>query len=197
MSSRRKGRNLHPKFPAVEKLKTMLQTERDCGDRVCFLSFQVVENCVIFSKTDRHPFCQVPCDTRDCSVEIVHNVMCPTWHCTMKPTTPLPPTPSPSQGSFCSTPSCIAAASSCGILAILAVVFLILIWKKTSLANRLRARLSLYERLDEESTPIFRPRHATVHRPNEMRASWSVSNPNAVGFENVLLNDPGEAETRF
>lgn len=191
----REGRNFHQKYPPVNKLTRMLATEKDCGDRLCFLTFKVVENCVIYTKSEVHPLCNVPCDTRDCAVEIVHNVMCPTWFCTQKPTTPLPPTPAPSP-SVCSTPACIAAASTSGLFAILALVFLLLIWKKSSLANRLRARLSLYERIDEESTPIFRPQTTRGGR-DDVRVSWSAVNPNAVGFSDIPLNDPGEAETRF
>jgi len=189
---KRQGRNFHEKFPSVSQLGKMVSTEKDCGERICFLSFKVVENCIIYTKSPVHPFCNVPCDTRDCAVEIVHNVVCPVWFCTQKPTTPMPPTPPPSHSS-CETPACIAAASTSGILVLFVLCFLVLFWRKNALTNRLRARLSEYERL-EDTGPIFRRRNETSSTEFN-RAIWSRANPNVVAFQNIPLNEPGETES--
>jgi len=169
----------------------MLSTEKDCGDRICFLTLKVQENCLIYTKSETHPLCNVPCDIRDCAVEILHNVMCPSWFCTIKPT----PAPTPGPNSWCATPSCIAGASATGIFGLLAVFLLVLLWRKTSLSNRLRARLSFYERIDEPSSTIFRHRTSTTRMNERSRASWSISNPNVVAFDPIPLNEPGEAES--
>jgi len=200
--SNRRGRKLNQKFPPAHQLIKMVGNEKDCGDKICFLSFQVKDTCVIYTKSDTHPFCNVPCDTTDCATEIFYNVQCPTWFCTFKPTTPVPPTPEPSNFS-CSTPACVAAASTSGVLALIVILFLLLLWRKSSLSNRLRARLSLYERLDEQSaatpiTPIIRPsRRSSLRDVESSRASWSATNPSAVTFQNIPLNQSVEAETRF
>jgi len=153
-----------PSFLPIDKMTKMIGTERDCVDRFCILNFEVVENCIVYSASETHRTCDVPCDVRDCKLEIFHNVMCPLWVCTLKPTTPSPsPSPSPSPPEppspfSCSTPSCVAAASSSGVMGIFLVFLAILLWKKTNLAHRLRARLSNYERLDDPESNMLRER---------------------------------------
>lgn len=220
----RKAKQFEAKFPPIPKMSQMLETERDCPDRICFLTFKQVDNCLIYTKTEKHKMCDVPCDQRDCAIEIFHNVICPTWVCTMKPTTPAPSTtPAPPPSNFaCTTPSCIAAASSSGAMGLFVLFLAALLWRKKNVTQRLRARLSLYERLDEESTPIFRQPNlatpinnpspailrqplATVRGQGSFRAGWRSSEPNAVNFEAMPINDQSvenvsfrhEAETRF
>lgn len=89
----------------------------------------------------------------------------------------------------------------------------ILLWRKTDLAQRLRARLSNYERLDEEWTPIFRQpvrtnpivneasSEARLNQSAQMNRSFATiraealrgrltTNPNQDQFESVPQNPP-------
>ena len=153
----------------------------DCGDHICQVHFEYALTCQYFYESDDKPKCKVPCDMSTCRYKLYHEVRCPFWSCSDKPTTtsspPIttqPPTPSPplpSAGS-CSSSACIAAVSFNAIFCVALVILIVLY-----LRNRRQQRSAT----QEEMTPIFNP-----GRRSSVRSQFSVENE----FAQVDLNAP-------
>ena len=56
------------------------RSDVDCGSKICFLSYQVVENCYLYIHTNSTE-CEIPCKLKGCRIELHHFVTCPIWHC--------------------------------------------------------------------------------------------------------------------
>ena len=172
-----------------EKIEKMMEITKDCTHRVCELTFAIVNTCILYLKTDENT-CDVPCDTRDCKIEVHHEIRCPIWTCKRKPTTTTttssttylpeptwPPSPAPSTGD-CYTAACISASTFAAILTLAVIILIILFVKNRRILRNLRARLSQYTRVDDDNTPILRG--SSLNQRSAPRS--------ADGFENVPLN---------
>lgn len=166
-----------------------METTRDCGDRICSLTFQIVETCALYIKTPEHKLCDVPCDVRDCKVEYYHEIQCPIWTCQMKPqtttispnTTLIPFPPEPTAGSDCSDAACITASFLAALFGLCFVTALIFLIRNRQMLRNMRARVQRYGFDDEERTPIF-------------RRSQNLQNLEA-GWENIHLGPVRQNET--
>ena len=164
----------------------MSNTTVDCGTRLCVLTFQIVLNCIIYTKPDHPSQCNIPCNLNDCKTEIFHDVSCPVWSCVDKPTsttmippTPPTPTPTPSGSSGCSSAACITASSFASLFAVASIFFFILF-----IRNR-NTLISLRRNLFDEETPIIRGRYGISGQTDRD------------GFQNIPLQATEEDETAF
>jgi len=195
----------------------MLSTTKECPDRTCVLSYRFVETCFIYTKPVDRPTCDIPCDVRDCHLDVFHEMNCPIWDCVPHTTTTSTTTVSPDPGPHpspvpptqpaCSTPACIAASSASGGLGLLMIILLLLFLRKRNAVNELRQRLSVYERLDPERLPILRerldPERAPILRTRSQRATNFFTSrrsrepePDRISFENIPLRVPPSAPSR-
>jgi len=158
----------------VSDLNKMMSTTRDCGDRICTLFFQIVETCILYVKSETHPSCDVPCDIRDCKLEIYHDIECPVWDCALKPNSttttiaPIPITTStpPTNFSECSA-ACIIAISFALLFALCFGIVLALFVRNRQLLIFLTDRFGRFTEMSDlqnadERTPIIR-------RPSDRR----------------------------
>lgn len=54
--------------------------EVDCGDKKCYLEFQILQDCNLILETNATN-CKIPCLMVDCDTELHHFISCPVWNC--------------------------------------------------------------------------------------------------------------------
>ena len=60
----------------------------DCVDKVCYLTYKIVESCVVYLATNNSE-CHIPCKLNGCQSKILNGVRCAIWTCEFYPT-PIP-----------------------------------------------------------------------------------------------------------
>jgi hypothetical protein len=78
----------------------------DCGNKICFLEYQVMPDCVLILETN-NTNCKIPCVVNGCETELHHYIQCPVWNCQLvtttttssTTTTPRPNPPNPNKPS--------------------------------------------------------------------------------------------------
>lgn len=177
-----------------------MATTKDCGDRLCTLTFQILTNCIVYIKPPNST-CEIPCNLNGCHTDVYHDVSCPVWSCADKPTstsTTSPTTtanpPFPDQDPGCTSKSCIIAVTF-SILFGLAMIF----WFFAFLRYRQILSRNQNNLFDEERTPIIRVRRQNQDQAPTASAFGNQERaPLARGFENVPLSVVNsEQETAF
>jgi hypothetical protein len=99
----------------------------DCGDKVCYLTYEILESCVVYLPTNSSE-CQIPCKLHGCKTRILNGVRCALWQCDLYPTpspinpiTTEPPQPLPTESIFGKV---ILAILGLFVLGIMLIVFL-------------------------------------------------------------------------
>lgn len=148
-----------------------MASTKDCGSKLCEMSFQLLPSCTIFSPVDNSFPCDYPCSESNCQTENFHFVECPVWECEEKiPTTASPyrsTTLAPNSDPECSSFLCIGAVIFSAILfiAVLVLISVAIFLKKTGRlhfrqqnegGNRARLELSDVLRRMEEA-PLLEP----------------------------------------
>jgi hypothetical protein len=125
----------------------------DCVDKVCFLTYQLLETCVVYLHPNSSR-CEIPCKLDGCQINILNGVECPLWHCNfyttpspIDPITTEPPQPQPTRNIF---ETVMLAIIGSFVLGVMFIVFL----KKYQLGLRFfRATIQRLQRREPPSSP--------------------------------------------
>ena len=117
----------------MPRIRAATTAEKDCGTKICVEELHFESVCVVYVDESDSVVCDFPCSKANCSEEIHYGSDCPTWLCFDKTTTtlapsttsPVGPTPTPSDGSNCfKSSACIASVTFNGLIILVGLICL-------------------------------------------------------------------------
>lgn len=168
----------------------------DCGDKKCYLTYKIVESCVVYLPTN-NSHCEIPCILDECQTKILNGVRCAIWTCEFYPTPtpiittttsspPLPPTESVGWQVF---------SAICGCLALCALLFFLLRKNQNrlqGLANCIRQFCRLRRNNSPRSSPLpFDDQNDAALENDDEEADHQPQRD----FFSVALDDEADGET--
>lgn len=114
--------------------------EFHCVDRDCFVEHKVESICIAY-QPDSSPNCSIPCALENCAFTVLHEVLCPIYHCI--PSTTTTPTPTSTPGPDMQSPAIVSYVFN-GLLSLaMLIVFLYFLNKYYKKRNERQSRMQL------------------------------------------------------